>query len=569
MTTQLAGWLTGLGLVAIAVGFYLLQRLRVRQRTVVVETTLFWRHALEATKARVLVQRFRHPWVYALLLAIATSLWLSFAQLSTTGDPDHRTLVLIDGSAAMARGDRFATTLELVHDLVASLPVDTRTVVLCGGAARTVLGPGEHSRLLRERLRLAAPQACPSIIEAVIHTHLAPHRAGQLRVIVAGDAIVDAAFADQLPADVSLERLAPAATAMRNTGITALGVAPAKSGAWQKVDLLVEVRTTAGEPVAPTLRLAGQSLDVAPVAQNAGTVSRLTYHDIPARGELLQVTVAGTSAGTDANPLDDAASFVLPDRRRRRVAIEPDLPAMLTNVVIADPAMIVATDAGSADVVLRRGGSSFGAGIPAIEFVDERDQESAFLVQCRRDEDPSEIVFQLHDRLGLAEIDTTDVARRMGKVIAMAAVRGERRGLRLWRSLLAPEFNFVQSRSFPLFIALALRWASDAWEPPLTLPAGVVSDLAGVRLEDANGRHVSSLGDGFTPTTASVFTTDRGQRLAAALLDPNVTAPITPGAQLTNAEAPSFGLDLSTTLLLLALGLILCEWVLFQRGRLP
>ena len=64
------GWAL-LGVAALAVGLFALQRLRVRHRPVEVETTLFWQQALEESRARVLTQRFRHPWAYALVLAIA------------------------------------------------------------------------------------------------------------------------------------------------------------------------------------------------------------------------------------------------------------------------------------------------------------------------------------------------------------------------------------------------------------------------------------------------------------------------------------------------------------------
>ncbi|MGC6487195.1 MAG: BatA domain-containing protein, partial [Planctomycetota bacterium] len=70
-----------LGLGAIAGLLYALQRLRVRHQEVEVETTMFWRQAIEESRARVLTQRFRHPWTYALLLSICSLLWLAFAGL--------------------------------------------------------------------------------------------------------------------------------------------------------------------------------------------------------------------------------------------------------------------------------------------------------------------------------------------------------------------------------------------------------------------------------------------------------------------------------------------------------
>ena len=122
-----------LGALAIAGILYLLQRLRVRHQLVEVETTLFWQQAMEESRARVLVQRFRHPWAYLLILAIALLLWLSVAGLRGGGDAQRDHVVLLDGSAAMAIGERFPEVVALANDYVGALPEDARTVVFADG----------------------------------------------------------------------------------------------------------------------------------------------------------------------------------------------------------------------------------------------------------------------------------------------------------------------------------------------------------------------------------------------------------------------------------------------------
>ena len=67
------------GIAALAGVLYALQRLRVRHRPVTVVTTLFWKEAVEETRARVLVHRFRHFWAYLLLLTIVSLLWIAIA----------------------------------------------------------------------------------------------------------------------------------------------------------------------------------------------------------------------------------------------------------------------------------------------------------------------------------------------------------------------------------------------------------------------------------------------------------------------------------------------------------
>ena len=58
---------------------YLLQRLRVRHREIPVVTTLFWKQAVEESRARVLTRRFRHPLAFLLIASIALLILLALA----------------------------------------------------------------------------------------------------------------------------------------------------------------------------------------------------------------------------------------------------------------------------------------------------------------------------------------------------------------------------------------------------------------------------------------------------------------------------------------------------------
>jgi hypothetical protein len=127
----------------------------------------------------------------------------------------------------------------------------------------------------------------------------------------------------------------------------------------------------------------------------------------------------------------------------------------------------------------------------------------------------------------------------------------------------------VQSRSFPLFVALSLRWVAGAWTPPETFAVGEPVDLDDVELEDPRQRAVASLGDSFTPTSPGVHALANGQRVAAALLDPDTSVPPVSSAALAVAAVGGGGLDFATLLLLIALLLLAAEWFLLQTGRLP
>ena len=231
-----------LGLGAIAGLLYALQRLRVRHQEVEVETTLFWRQAIEESRARVLTQRFRHPWTYALLLSICSLLWLAFAGLRSDAADERDHVVLIDGSAGMAHGARFEAAVDAAADYVVGLPAAARRVVLCAGRAKTVLRPDEEALLLRRRLADVAPADAPNRVVDVLFDLLRARPARPTTVCVVGDLPLRADERAQLPASVEVRRLPVPARAGGNFGVTSLGVRPAASGRGDAVDVLVEVR---------------------------------------------------------------------------------------------------------------------------------------------------------------------------------------------------------------------------------------------------------------------------------------------------------------------------------------
>ena len=179
--------LGALGLVAIAGVLYAFQRLRVRHQRVDVETTLFWRQAVEESRARVFTQRFRHPLTYLLLLLICSLLWLSFSELRRDAGDGRQHLVLLDGSAGMAHGTRFERAAQAAADYAAGLPKEARAVVLCAGRAQTMLRPGDDALLLPRRLVGVTPASAPNAVVDVMFDLLRSLPQTPTTVAVVGD----------------------------------------------------------------------------------------------------------------------------------------------------------------------------------------------------------------------------------------------------------------------------------------------------------------------------------------------------------------------------------------------
>jgi hypothetical protein len=336
--------LTGVALLAGLL--FVLQRLRVRHKEVVVPTTLFWRAAVQETRARVFVDRFRHPLAYLLLLLACCLLWLAFAEpVGRANRSERMTVLLLDGSAGMAWGDRFERAKRTLLEQVARLPERRAEVILCAGWPRTLLRRGEHRILLERRLERARPEACPASLERVVAS-LPRDRVAS--IVVVGDAPLSDTV---VPHGWTVLRPGSPGTRGANGGVLALGVSDAASGAWDRVDVHVQ---------AP----AGYSINLESLV------------DVPARGQEVIVRLPGG----DAIALDDEARMVLPNRSTVRVKAAPEFHAVLS----VDPGVVLATDGVEIELV---DGSGIGIEGPAesfgtapgdpLEFVDAERGEPA------------------------------------------------------------------------------------------------------------------------------------------------------------------------------------------------
>ncbi|MBC8330240.1 MAG: hypothetical protein H8E31_16010, partial [Planctomycetes bacterium] len=359
LAALLAGW------AAIAAGLYLLQRLRVRHRELEVVTTLFWREAVEDTRARVFVKRFRHPWAYVLLLAICSLLWFAAGGFRLDPAAEREHLLLLDGSAGAGWGDRFAASRELLLEDAAALPAEHREVWWSGATARLLLRPGEHLRLLEERLAGLTPEAAPSRAGEQLMAWAASRPGAALELRFYGDAPLLPEQLVLLPDRATVLRRAPEPEPRGgNRGFLAAGISEAESGRWDQVDVLVEV---AGDPGGLTISLDGQPAALPftrepPLAANGGDGAVLRFRSLAARGQRLRLALPGG----DPLAVDDAVEVVLPDRPPIRVSLAPGLPAALVALVEADPAVQVV--APGAAVMGRRFGDGHGAGPPAFEL---------------------------------------------------------------------------------------------------------------------------------------------------------------------------------------------------------
>jgi hypothetical protein len=547
------------GLAALAGALFLLQRLRVRHREVRVPTLLFWKEAVEESRARVYVRRFRHPWAYALALAAAALLWLAAALPRAAGDPEVEHLLVLDGSAAMLRGERFAEASAAVRARAAALPRDRTRVVFAGARPLTLLAPGEELALLRRRLACVTPERAPSTLADAIGAAAAVVPPGhRLDVEIHGDGALAPEWAAALPAGCTVRRVAPPPVEEPSAaGIVALGVSEAASGRGDAVDLYLRV---AGAPQLPVMELDGAPLVLAEPIGAEGTEQVL--RDVPARGQRWSARVGG---GTHA---DGSAARVLPARAPLRVMLSPSVPANVQQALAADSGVAVVSE--DAEVALRAAGEEFGVGLPALELVAPAAEQAAFLVRGPAASGAEDEVLRTFERLGLQEVDASALAAVANRPIELRFVADEaRRGIEVWATLFSADFDFAQSRAFPLFLAAAVRWLADAPELHSDLAAGTWMPATAAPLRAQDGTLLDGVGAPFRLPRAGEWSDARGRTVTAALLDPALHDASAAASFREDAGALARATDPLPWIVLLALGLLVAEWIWFRRGRIP
>jgi aerotolerance regulator-like protein len=561
-------WGVGAGLASLAGVLFVLQMLRVRHRQIEVPTTMFWREAVEESRARVLRQRFRHPWAYLLFLLIACLLWLALSGLTRSANSKQDYLLILDGSVSMTHPGRAEIARDQLLADAANLPVANREVWWSGGQTLLLLAKGENALLLADRLQTLSPQKSSSSLERRLlqmANDLVPSRSLQVRIY--GDVPISAAALDLLPENFEVSRATPLAPERPgNHGFIAGGIREAQSGRWDRIDLFLE---TVGTQKPPQLSQNGVVSEIIPVAQTTSRGTSWRYFDLPARGQKIGLQLPGT----DAYPADDQFEIVLPQRRPLGVLISPNVEPLFRALVAADSALVETS--AKADLVIRLTGETLGGDLPAFEITAGPTGEHAFLITDQTELDPQQLLREVHAELDLGQIDALGLAQQMQQIISVGVAFGPQRNIQVWDQLLEPNNGFTNSRSWPLFLGRALRWLAQSSSFAQVASTGSpVAHTAGV-WTNADGRRAVTAGLDLLPTEAGLYMLESpdsspAKALAVAAFEPNasIAAAATPDAEAADPVRHG-GLPAWNWLVLLALALMAFEWILFQTGRIP
>lgn len=567
MFSVFPAWLAYGGAVALAAGLFLLQRLRVQPRVVVLPAAVLWRLAASQARPRALGGRFHDLAAYLLSLAVLLALWFAAAGVTFPSAPvDSRHVFYLDNSVLMTPADRLAQARQALLADVARVPAAQREVVLGEAVGVRLLAPGESVALLEARLKAVTAQVRPSSFASWAAHGLARDGAGPATLHYYGAWPAAAPLAARRVEGLRLDWGYVAPAVAGNRGIVSLGARPARSGQWGCVDVVVG--TVASDGAAPDLAALTFTLEGQPfVATAAESMNGATWllRDVPAEGRTLHVALRQG----DAFVADDAASLVLPLRQRVAVAVDADVPAAVAEVVRRDPSLQW-TDEANAQVVVRGASATGDAGKPTLRLVAAQDHPGAFRIMVPGPMDPDAEVDAAG--LGLAGLDAGALADRLDRGIGIELAQGPRREVAVWRELFSEGSGFTRSAAMPVFLSRSLHWlaAPPRWAGharaghALALASGDdelrVGGAAEVALYQAQAG--SAALDG-RPVAVSLL--DAGQSLAATQAAP---AGVTRSPDETGSLA-AWTRWLTELLLVLAALLLLLEWRLYQRGRMP
>lgn len=516
--------LVGIGAIALALG--LLQRLRVQHREIEVVSTLFWQAAVKETRARVFVQKFRHWPAWLLLVLIASSLWILLAGPRWSGSDQMQHVVLLDGSIADQAVSE--SDLELASVTAAKLPLMNREIVHAGPRLETLLRRGEPVQLARLRYgreRIPSSTGLEWALDALA-TRAAD--ATPLTVHIIGDAEFDQRYLDALPTELTVFRV-DRGPSLGKPVLRSLGVSDSSSGLWQTVDLLF----APGLPESFNLGELEVTIDKQGLSNGvrAAKGGDFVIEDIPATGGVLRLNYEGRQVG----------AITLPRREPIRITFEPGTPEVLKDLVLLDPAC--SEVASQHDLLV---GESENA-----DFCLVSNEQAAFQIDTDL-ADAESALRGLIDELALRQIDATGLAEQSGRVVDVQVSTSDTRRISLWKNLFNSTYNFQQSRACPIFVARSIRWLAGR---PVLVPWAE----QGMRLPVARPvfERVSD---------ATAVASDGRTLQVTRLTRPAVVAGLV-------EESPPYsvvaGVGLAAWIGVFAVFILLAEWALFQKGRLP
>lgn len=561
------------------VAFFLL-RTQIRRRPVA--TLLFWEQVFQQKRPRALGTQLRHGGSLLLQLAFLGLLILALLDPLGAGQKNRtRQIVLVlDPSASMqavdADGLRWDAALRAAQQEVTAMRAGDEIALLTAGSpAQVIVGMTEFGPSVREALRLLQPTDGSASIVPAINTARQLATDAERREIVL---ISDGCLADQTlkriqaAPDVRLRRIGQP---VANVGITRF---QARRSLADPIGyaVLVEIvnHADAAQPheCRLTLERDEQLVDVIPLRLQPGQRWRKTLEYADANGGVLTASLDVD----DALAVDNRAAALLPSRPPLPVNLVGESPNLFLSGGLSAIPRVQLTPSQQAITPRPAGGIAvFHRLVPAelpdgpLLFIDPQ-QDAPFWKLGRPVEQP--VVAQQHAQSPLlAHVRLTNVtlpgARRLNMIADSTPLLTTTDGSVVMAALLDTSDPLATRRvvvlsaqlddgdlplrvAFPVMMTNVVNWLANESSSLQPAPAGGAGPSTAAGLGGEAGLGSKSEVDNLAAADES----DLRPPLAAATAQAGGTAAREPTEQ-----------SMWFTLCLLALGLIVGEWVLYQR----
>ncbi|WP_417762864.1 hypothetical protein [Shewanella sp.] len=530
-----------------------MQWLRSRSSVVPIATIQFWIQAAQQAPARVWWQRFRYWLALLLSIVIAILLWtaLSGVQLANT-HKSQISLYFIDSSVVMQPQHRLADAkTQLLHDISATSAAQ-RQVWSGDVSASLLLQADESYALLAPRL---------AGINATAHSNQFSH---WLANVVEHDfptqdidiyyygAPLATKVTQALAARIKLHYRYIAPALADNVGIVALGQMPAASGEWGKVDVLFSLFASDHRPLRADMvqfSLNGQAFQPQTIEALGDSTFVLKGINTSAAAQQLKLSLQQG----DLFSADDQATLTLARLPVIRVALQAGVPPWIAPLIsLSDGATVVDTNA---DVAVCLTATGCPAAISVL-YLDATNNVAQFSA-------PGDKWFSgLRQQWQQNGWGTLSAAQQFPTLqLASSAERQLHLNLVAMNQLVNSE-----SAQLPRFWLQSLRWLANSDD--LTPYLAVDQPWPQRRSSLTTGASVITP----MPLLAGTIAGRNGEQSSVSLLSIAISSSVSNEVAATEPE-----LDASAPLspsplwccIVLALLLLLLEWILLQRGRLP
>ncbi len=522
--------------------------LKVRPRKKPVTAFFLWQRILTEKKASALLKRLRDVFSLLLMALAFAAIALALAEPDLAGDERRDLLIVVDHSASMSAGGRLDQAKKQARDLIVAMNGSQRAAVASfADTTRILEHPTRHRKSLLEAVDRIQPTELPSRAQALRALQPGDEWMKGTRVLLITDGALDE---PALLQDIEVLRVGKAEN---NLGLARADLRAVPGGP-SRVGLFLVPVSSAAEPVNTDITLthldSNRILKIIPVTVQPGEnpAVTLTLDDAPpGRWQ------AGLSH-TDALAADNTVLFHVPPRQPVPVTVQGGDPYFFQNVVSAfersDQLLTLAADPEQARLMLGKGKAP--ADLSAVMFHAEGEPLPTPVPKVLIKEHP---LLRYLDVESMSFAGACQISAPAGAVVLVADESGPpliyltRNGehTACVVNMDPVEAQFYLSTWFPVIVhnaAAHLTKRDDA--PPSTLATASQS--------------------AFGPVTSCGFH-QRGEHLIAASLLSPYESLLNNDTVQANAKPLASGQSPSYWLLVLALGVLVGESMLYHRRK--